>query len=256
MEIIIDKLKVLKEEFKNVRIAFNGPFLNIMDRLSPIVIKAFGSNSEHEEKLVKLLFRISQSSVGVTVHERDAIINYIDIMIDELELSDTKSSSIKENRNAATTTNNNNIFIVHGHNNEMKASVARAVQKLGLNPIILHEQPNGGDTLIEKFTRNSNVGFAIVLLSADDYGYTKKESSENAKFRTRQNVVFELGFFTGKLGRSKVAAIFENIDNFEKPSDIDGVAYIPYDGESWQFNLAKELFHAGYKINLNDLVTG
>ena len=89
----------------------------------------------------------------------------------------------------------NNIFIVHGHDNEMKQTVARTLEKLDLEPIILHEQANEGRTIIEKFMDYSDVSFAVVLLSPDDLAYPKEQSYEDAKFRARQNVILELGFF-------------------------------------------------------------
>ncbi|MBK8483496.1 MAG: nucleotide-binding protein [Saprospiraceae bacterium] len=95
-----------------------------------------------------------------------------------------------------------NIFIVHGHDDRSKIEVARTIEKLGLNPIILSEQPNEGQTIIEKFELHSNVGYAIVILTADDLGKIKTEKDD--KYRARQNVILEMGYFIGKLGRSKV----------------------------------------------------
>ena len=65
------------------------------------------------------------------------------------------------------------IFIVHGHNDGVKLDLARALEKLDLSPIILSEQPNQGQTIIEKFELHSNVGFAVIILTADDLGKTK-----------------------------------------------------------------------------------
>lgn len=52
------------------------------------------------------------------------------------------------------------IFIVHGHDGELKQSVARVIEKQGLEAIILSEQANKGRTIIEKFEKNSDVGGA------------------------------------------------------------------------------------------------
>jgi CAP12/Pycsar effector protein, TIR domain len=60
------------------------------------------------------------------------------------------------------------VFIVHGHDGEAKLSVARFIEKLDLKPVILHERPDGGKTIIEKFERYSDVGFAVVLFTPDD----------------------------------------------------------------------------------------
>jgi len=88
----------------------------------------------------------------------------------------------------------NKVFIVHGRNNEIKGSVSRFLEKLGLEPIILHEQPNAGKTIIEKFLEYADVSFAIILIAPDDRGGLINESFENQRPRARQNVILELGF--------------------------------------------------------------
>ncbi len=142
------------------------------------------------------------------------------------------------------------VFIVHGHDDAAREAVARIVSKLQLEPIILHEQPNKGATIIEKFEKHAHVGFAIILLTPDDEGRTKgdKKLSE----RARQNVILELGYFIGKLGREHVMVLRKG--NIEIPSDVFGVAYEPLDGGgAWQFKLGKELQAAGYDVDLNKL---
>lgn len=144
------------------------------------------------------------------------------------------------------------IFIVHGRNNELKETTARLLEKLGLTPIILHEQLNQGKTIIEKFEDYSDVDFAIVLMTPDDIGYFANES-DSPKHRARQNVVFELGYFIGKLGRTHVAAIVKG--NIEVPTDISGVLYIGVDNnDAWKIMLAKEIKGVGYNIDLNNLI--
>ncbi|MEE9459892.1 MAG: nucleotide-binding protein [Candidatus Bathyarchaeia archaeon] len=147
------------------------------------------------------------------------------------------------------------IFIVHGRDEVMKQLVARTLEKLDLDPIILHEKPNMNRTLIQKFHDHSNVSFAVILLSADDMGYSKEEGPEKAKPRARQNVIFELGFFLGKLGRRSVVVLHQEKEGFDMPSDYAGVLYIPFDNSgSWKFNLAKELIAFGHDIDTNKLV--
>lgn len=151
--------------------------------------------------------------------------------------------------------NGKDIFIVHGHNEEMKQSVARCIEKLKLNPIILHEQSSKGKTIIEKFFDYSNVIYAIILLSADDIAYPRDENSNNFKYRARQNVIFELGYFMGKLGRERVLSLYEEIDNFEIPSDYNGVLFIPYDKKgNWKLELVKELKAVGISIDANNII--
>ena len=146
------------------------------------------------------------------------------------------------------------VFVVHGHDEAMKQSVCRALERLRLHPVVLHEQPNKGRTIIEKFTDHANVGFAVILLSPDDVG---KENDENATLRPRprQNVVLELGFFLGRLGRNRVMALVSDTDGFELPSDYSGVVFTPYDlGGAWRTALVHELQAASYKVDANAIV--
>jgi predicted nucleotide-binding protein len=147
------------------------------------------------------------------------------------------------------------IFVVHGHDEEMKQAVARAISSLGLEPIILHEQPNEGKTIIEKFEKHADVGFAIVLLSPDDLAFPSGGNPKTARPRARQNVVLELGYFAGRLGRSKVFSLHRAGSNLELPSDIAGVAYTSYDSHgNWRLELVKELKAGGYNVDANKLV--
>lgn len=140
------------------------------------------------------------------------------------------------------------VFVVHGHDNEMKEAVARFLERLDFQPIILHEQASGGDTIIEKFERNSDVRYAVVLLSPDDSGSQKDKSAEPQP-RARQNVVLELGYFIGRLGRPRVCPLVRQ--PLELPSDFHGVVYVPFDGEDWKIHLVKELKHLGFTIDAN-----
>ena len=123
------------------------------------------------------------------------------------------------------------VFIIHRHNEDMKVFVASALEKLGLESIILHKQANEGKIIIEKFEKYSDVGFAIALLSSDDMGYSIKEGKENIKPRARQNIIIETGYFIGKLGRNRVALLHKERKDFEFPSDYQGIIYIPYDSK-------------------------
>jgi predicted nucleotide-binding protein len=144
------------------------------------------------------------------------------------------------------------IFIVHGHDESAKQAVARFIEKLGLKAIILHEQPNAGRTIIEKFEDYANVGFAVVLMTPDDVGATKDKKDQLLP-RARQNVVFELGFFVGKLGRNRVCALHK--EEVEIPSDYTGVLYVAMDEDGgWQLKLAKEIKAAGIPVDLNKVI--
>ena len=139
------------------------------------------------------------------------------------------------------------VFIVHGHDNTLKQEVARIIEKQGLEAVILSEQANGGKTIIEKIEENSDVGAAICLFTGDDYVRAKDATSEN--LRARQNVVFEAGYFMGKLGRGNVILIAS--PDIEIPSDLQGVVYTNKD--MWQTDVLRELKAIGYNVDFNKL---
>lgn len=142
------------------------------------------------------------------------------------------------------------VFIVHGHDHTALHHVARVISQLRLSPIILSEEPSGGKTIIEKLEQHAQAGFAVVLLTPDDFGYAAADGDAKLKPRARQNVILELGYFVGRLGRNRVCALVRG--EVEIPSDWHGVIYHPLDaGQGWQLILAKEIKAAGFDIDLN-----
>jgi hypothetical protein len=126
----------------------------------------------------------------------------------------------------------NKIFLIHGHDNSVKNEIARFIEnELKLEVTILHEKPNYGRHIFEKFEDESNVSFAIALLTPDD------ETNEGTK-RARQNVIFEMGYFLGKLGKGNVLLLKKG--SVEIPSDLHGVVYVSYEGQ-WKDELRKEI---------------
>lgn len=142
----------------------------------------------------------------------------------------------------------NQIFIVHGHDNNLKTEVARFVEKLGFEAIILHEKASAGKTIIEKIEHYSDVSFGIVLYTECDIGGKNKDV---LKSRARQNVVFEHGYLIGKIGRKNVVALVKG--DIEKPNDISGVVYIDV-LSNWQIDLVKEMKEIGYTIDIDKLL--
>lgn len=178
--------------------------------------------------------------------------NLINTVKEEIELFDAAADAHPAEATANPSASSS-VFVVHGHDGELKQSVARTIELLGLDSVILHEKPNKGRTIIEKFNDYSKVGFAVVLLSADDVARAKDDADDS--YRARQNVIFELGFFLGRLGRARVAAIFRPHANFEMPSDYSGVLFIEYDQDgAWRYKLAKELKACGYVINVDAIL--
>jgi predicted nucleotide-binding protein len=142
------------------------------------------------------------------------------------------------------------VFVVHGREDGPREAVARFLEKLGLVPIILHEQANRGRTVIEKIEEHADVGFAVVILTPDDLGHLKGEPE---KPRARQNVLLELGFFVGKLSRQRVCAL--KLGDLEIPSDWQGVINAAFDeAGGWKIALAKELEAAEYEVDWNKVM--
>lgn len=167
----------------------------------------------------------------------------------EVYLEELKENDVTPD-NEATQDNiisKSKVFVVHGHDEALKQEVARIVEKQGLEAVILSEQANGGKTIIEKIEENSDVGAAICLFTGDDYGKAKDATSDN--LRARQNVVFEAGYFMGKLGRGNVILIAS--PDIEIPSDLQGVVYTNKD--MWQTDVLRELKAIGYNVDFNKL---
>ncbi|MCI8365047.1 MAG: DNA-binding protein [Eubacterium sp.] len=142
------------------------------------------------------------------------------------------------------------IFVVYGHDEIARTQLEALLRRWDLEPIILDQQASGGQTIIEKLEEyGSDVGYAIVLATPDDEGKAKDESVY--KSRVRQNVVLELGMFLSKLGREHVAILLKEAVNFEKPSDIQGLVYIPFQNkvDEISVSLLRELSKQGYVID-------
>jgi len=135
------------------------------------------------------------------------------------------------------------VFIVHGHDTEMKLEVARFIEKQSIEAIILHELPSQGKTVIEKIEAYGNVGAAIILMTPDDEG--KAVSELNLSKRARQNVVFEAGYFIGKIGRNRTVIVQKGV---ETPSDLLGI--IDLRSSDWKLELLRELKAIGYKVSI------
>ena len=178
---------------------------------------------------------------------------------DRLELFDELSDSTRRTHSSDKVSDNpvcnlrDDVFIVHGHDEAAKLAMAEFVRMFDLNPIILDEKANEGQTIIEKFEAHAGeAGYAIILLTPDDVGAAKDKTSD-LKPRARQNVILELGYFLGALGRERVCVLHK--EKVELPSDIYGILYVSMDSnEGWKFKLAREMKQAGLPIDLNKLV--
>ena len=146
------------------------------------------------------------------------------------------------------------VFVVHGRDHGTLAEGKQVLSQLGLEPVVLQDQPNQGRTIIEKFEDYAHVGFAVVVCTPDDEGKPVAEDTA-PRPRVRQNVLLEWGYFLGELGRDRVCALIKG--EVEVPSDYSGVLYVDMDAAgAWKLRLASELNHAQYDIDANNLLPG
>jgi predicted nucleotide-binding protein len=252
----LELLQGLRDGFENMAYRDKEKLSELSNRGRMLIRRAFGEDSYHYHSFVQLNYYPMVYPASPDYEQSSweggqrSAVHLLDSMIEELELDAEEHAPIQQ---VPTGPRSNRVFVVHGHDNEMKQAVARTVERLGLEAVILHERPNRGQTLIEKIERYSEVDFAVVLLSPDDTGYANADGPDTAKPRARQNVILELGYFAGKLGRGSVVALHRG--GIEFPSDYDGVLYTPYDGDSgaWRSELVAELRESGYAVSADNL---
>ena len=193
-----------------------------------------------------------RANIANSIYSLEGIHERVELYDEPLNESQ-RTSDNEESSDSPPPTFGDEVFIVHGHDDEAKVTVARFVENLGIEATILHERANRGQTIPEKFEEHaSEAGFAIILLTPDDVG-TSKGERDKLKPRARQNVVLELGYFWGRLGRRRVCVLYK--EEVELPSDMQGILYVPMDNfDGWKQKLAREMKQAGLPIDLNKLV--
>jgi len=228
------------------------------------VQRVFGTGSPQIKEIERALAAVGQSTYGWSKSQNAKLVLALikSMVVEVSELWEDEPSITTEEKPPSGRTQesdkpqqlsqhdavvNQQVFIVHGHDHGRLQTVARFLERLKLTVIILHERPNEGATIIEKLEAHGNTSFAVILLTPDDIGSVATQP-DNLKPRARQNVVLELGYFLGRLGRRRVAALVS--EGVELPSDYSGVVYINLDAQgAWQFHLAKELRAAGLPIH-------
>jgi len=255
----VDKISILEELISRATEATyhsSEEMVKCRDDAKSFIRNVISKDSEWLTRIDNIRWSLSISFSGTPesayVNAWDSgkteVVGVLDSIKSEIELYSKDDSDISVKSRKAKSSK---IFIVHGHNDAMKLAAARVITQLGLSPVILHEQPNKGRTIIEKFERLSkDISFAVVLLSADDIMH-------DGRYRARQNVIFELGYFIANLGRDNVIALYDvSNGEIEIPSDITGVLYESYDKPdgSWRFELVQELQAAGFKVDANSLI--
>jgi len=214
----------------------------VFDALWPAIEERF-------EKIEALVLPLHTTTAPKATFDANTAFDTLSSKISHLEDTiRTLVTTPSQATSASSETSGHNVFLVHGRNEGVKETVARFLEKLGTVAIILQEQPNEGRTVIEKFEDFSEAGYAVVLMTGDDVGSVSGDLAQ--RFRARQNVVFELGYFVAKLGRSRVCVLYQ--EGVEIPSDFSGVLYVKLDQDGgWRLHLARELKTAGIRVDLN-----
>ena len=260
----IERLQKALDEISELRkLQRNSQEFEKWRRNTEVAIRyTFGNDSRHVEDFSDIRFSLPMYTNVTPDYEfqqaylrgLDSSKSILDSMIEEIEEyweEDVQSSNWRAKRKNGSR-DLRKVFVIHGHDEAARETVARFLERLELTPIILHEQPNQGRTIIEKFEDHSDVGFAIVLLTPDDIGAAARDK-DNLKPRARQNVILELGFFIGTLGRQRVCILVK--DTVETPSDYDGVVYTILDGaKGWQVKIIQELKAAGFSVDANRVI--
>lgn len=145
------------------------------------------------------------------------------------------------------------VFIVHGRDEASKNELEIMLRDMGLEPVVLHRQVDSGKTIIEKFEHHADVGFAFIIMTPDEIAYlvgddAKPDSERQKQYRARQNVIWEFGYFVGRLGRHRTCCLHKG--DVKIPSDLSGLVYKPFvkSVEEVGWSIQKELKAAGYKL--------
>jgi len=233
-----------------------------------MVDKYFGSIEELRQKIERARIRgqWSESSGKHTFRsQKGGVINWwpskgtlsiqgADAAIPEL------NQAVASNESSVVTAGpiNRQIFIVHGHDNDARDQLELALHRLGLKPFILMNSSGGGKTIIEalegQIGRDYTSAFGIVLMTPDDFGYSKKDGPGKTEPRARQNVVLEAGMLLSSLTRSRMAILVKG--HIELPSDLQGIIHLGYNDHVREIipKLCQRLKEAGFEVDSTQIV--
>jgi len=220
----------------------------------------FGNLAINPSDVAEFEIRETQTTVGSLLYDFDSGTDVTNKFV-------TREGK-EQTRTQKSIVASKDVFIVHGRDHKPVTELKAMLYEFGLNPIVLHEQPSGSRTIVEKLEKYSDVGYAFIILTPDDRGcnadasFTILESprgddycdwnavKKELKFRSRQNVILEFGYFMGLLGRDRVCCLHKG--NVELPSDMHGIVYIPFENsvEEVRYKILKELKAAGYEIKI------
>lgn len=256
---VMDSIPSLKQE------SFDSPMFRGWRRDVEVAIAyTFGSSTRHGRDFAKIRFTpnvnrqdgrritIRRNAYNKGLVEASVILASMMKEIDEYWVDQEQVAKTLQGSQHSTLSGSKRVFIVHGRDLGTRDMVARFLEVLELETVILQEQPNQGITIIEKFERHAQVGFAVVLFTPDDIGSVRDDMA-TSHFRARQNVIFELGYLISHLGRERVAVLYKGDEGeIEIPSDYSGILYTQMDdGGGWRFELIREMQSAGLDVDAN-----
>jgi predicted nucleotide-binding protein len=227
-EIYLKKYNLILKDLQTLGF-FKG--LNFIQSV-PLSDQSFGSGFSDQEK----------AKLREIANNSDVLYQKVRLLLSPPALNNKMNDKVRSNK----------IFLVHGSDNEMKSDVSKVLETLDLDPIILHEHLDMSKNFIEKINDYSHISFAVVLLSSDDLAYSKEKTPDGAKYRASQNVIFELGYFLGRLGNQNVSVIYRKKKDSEIPNDYTGVRWIEYK-MGWYYDLIKDLKACNFEVDVNKL---
>ncbi len=113
---------------------------------------------------------------------------------------------------------NKKVIIVGDMNSRNVLELNGLLLEFSYEPIILSEQPSNSRTILEKLSEFSDVGYAMVVIES--------ERKRISLTRPNPNVMLELGYLIGLIGREHVLCLVEN--DATLPTDLRGISYIVF----------------------------
>jgi predicted nucleotide-binding protein len=241
---ILDELRQIGDLLKGVRLE-NGGILRVEMMSEHIKLPVSWDKESADNRILQICAAIAERGENIFLVTKDAFrrikANVMGIVAQDVDLTSNVVKTIDDiiEKDLA---NGNKVFIIHGHDNEMKREVQLLLNRAELDDVVLHECPDKGRTIVEKLIEESqDAGFAIALLSPDDL-------LEDGIYRARQNVILEIGYFMGKLGKERVLMLKKG--EVEIPSDLQGLLYKDFDNQgAWKTKLIKEINAAGIEVD-------
>ncbi len=238
-----DPLKELRKytfnsSIKGLRVSSTSVFNGSRIKMEPFNNSSVNNTSNLEESI-----KPATTSISVPVICDDILI--------EPEQEEITQSNRISNLTDTTHTDCKKVFIVCRKDEEAKQTVARFIEELGLEVIIIDEQPSGAKTRIEMLeTYSEDVGFTVVLLTPDSIDKSKTGLTK-CNSRSSQDVILQLGFMMGKHGRNQIC--FLSRGEFDLPPSLDGVNPVMMDyNNGWKFDLLQEMKISGMFFDTNE----